>query len=735
MLKLKQKFKFLSKEKLSGVVVLYSVVSVVFVLVTVMNIYASGIISRMGEAYSSMGELSKEYRNEMIKAHENLMEIMQKKTDGSLEDLVHKHLKKAHTHAEALSKIQPKWNLTAYINRYVTAANMAYSSTKSKQAQMLEFCTKEMRNALAAVDASEEERSALIQNEMSFIRFIYAFLLVGNIVAFGTIFFVVFIHDQAFKSKAKKLNESNANFYAIMQGLDSILITIDMKGTIISWNANARRYFELDEQEMIGKNIYTEVPIFQQLKDYFNIVFHTMKRHYKYHEGIHVNKGPRRIINMLCVPIMPHGARKDQIQLLIKIDDVTSFSTENEHQLRERCAMLVSTGMENVVKDSAALNEQSGQMIAALNEYAASRGIGETVNAYTAVLNNSLAQISMVPQKYSSTLQPGQMNKVLIDLNEMVMYVLKVCLKTFPACVNLEVSLNESKSMVLGDPVALSRAFFALMTNAMEAVTEMQREKGEEEGGIIAVSIEKISGERIVCDKIMRFRYAVEEPAYWSILISDTGVGIPKEEQAKIYDPFFTLNKDTGKHKGLGLSVAINAINEQSGFIDVNSSPGKGSVFKLYMPEVADADTMAVSQVSDDLNADDSEIVPGSGTLLFINDDIIMQEITRKLLEKLGYSVLCTDNGFEALDMYIRDKEETGGTIQCLVTNITTGYFKNSDIVRTLKEIDPEANVVAMVGTEFDEDALTLKELGVTAFIRKPYSIPELSKVLAQYIV
>ena len=546
---------------------------------------------------------------------------------------------------------------------------------------------------------------------------------------------MVFIHDQAFKLKAKKLNESNANFYAIMQGLDSILITIDMKGTIISWNANARRYFELDEQEMIGKNIYTEVPMFQQLKDYFNIVFHTMKRHYKYHEGIHVNKGPRRIINMLCVPIMPHGARKDQVQLLIKIDDVTSFSTESEHQLRERCAMLVSTGMENVVKDSAALNEQSGQMIAALNEYAASRGIGETVNAYTAVLNNSLAQISMVPQKYSSTLQPGQMNKVLIDLNEMVMYVLKVCLKTFPACVNLEVSLNESKSMVLGDPVALSRAFFALMTNAMEAVTEMQREKGEEEGGIIAVSIEKISGERIVCDKIMRFRYAVEEPAYWSILISDTGVGIPKEEQAKIYDPFFTLNKDTGKHKGLGLSVAINAINEQGGFIDVNSSPGKGSVFKLYMPEVADADTMAVSQVSDDLNADDSEIVPGSGTLLFINDDIIMQEITRKLLEKLGYSVLCTDNGFEALDMYIRDKEETGGTIQCLVTNITTGYFKNSDIVRTLKEIDPEANVVAMVGTEFDEDSLTLKELGVTAFIRKPYSIPELSKVLAQYIV
>ena len=272
------------------------------------------------------------------------------------------------------------------------------------------------------------------------------------------------------------------------------------------------------------------------------------------------------------------------------------------------------------------------------------------------------------------------------------------------------------------------------MTNAMEAVTEMRRENGLEEGGIISVSIEKISGERIVCDKIMRFRHAVEEPAYWSILISDTGVGIPKEEQDKIYDPFFSLNKNTDVHKGLGLTVAINAINEQGGFIDVNSAPGKGSVFKLYMPEVDNADASAASQISDDLKADDSQIVPGSGTILFINDDIIMQEITRKLLEKLGYNVLSTNNGFEALDMYIRDKEETGGTIQCIVTNITTGYFKNSDIVRTLKEIDPEANVVALVGTEFDEDALTLKELGVTDFIRKPYPIPELSRVLSQYI-
>ena len=459
MIKFKQKLKFFSKEKLSGVTVLYSVVSIVFVLVTLMNIYASRVISRMGESYSSMGHLSKKFRNEMITAHENLTDIIQGKSSHTMDEAVYKHLNIAADSAAKLSKLQPKWHLDAQVIRFTTAANQAYSAKKDKREQLLEFCSKELRNALSAVDASEEERSDLIQNEMAFIHFIYGFLLIGNIVAFGTIFFVVFIHDQAFKLKAKKLNEANTNFYAIMQGLDSILISIDTKGTVVSWNINAKRYFELEEQDIVGKNIYTEVPVFQQLKDYFNVVFHSMKRHYKYHEGLHVNKGPRRIINMLCVPIMPHGARKDQVQLLIKIDDVTSFYTEAEHKLRERCAMLVGTGMENVVKDSAALNDQSGQMITALNEYAASQGVGETVNAYTAVLNNSLAQISMVPQKYSSTLQPGQMNKVQIDLNEMVMYVLKVCLKTFPACVNLEVSLNESKSLVLGDPVALSRAF------------------------------------------------------------------------------------------------------------------------------------------------------------------------------------------------------------------------------------------------------------------------------------
>ena len=716
------------KNSFINMTVLYIMVGIVFVLITAMNIYAYRVIAGMGDAYASLGTLSKQFRAEFQEASDNLSDIIEKRQDKDLKDAVYTHLEKAQKSAMRLKKIQPKLNLEPNLDKFEKTAREAYSKQdRAEKKQALTVCQREVGNAIAKLDASEEERSQLIKNETGFIGFIYTVLLIGNCIAFGGIFFVVFVNEHNFKAKENKLNTVNANFHAVMQGLDSILITINNSGVIQSWNGNAVRYFELQESEAVGKNIYELTPVFQQFKAFFDTVFYSLKRQYKYHERMHVNKGPTRIVDILCVPMVSASGKKELTELLIKMDDVTSFTTEEEHHIRERCTQLVCTGMEDVVKDSASLNAQAGETLRALNEMAASHGLAEEMTPYTAYLNNSLAQISMVPQKYASTLHTGALNKIQIDLNEMVMYALRVCLKTFPSCINIEVSLNESKSWILADPIALSRTFFCLMNNAAEAITEM-RPKGQE-GGIISVSVEKIAGDKIVCDKIMRFRHAVKEPPYWVVLISDNGVGIPQDVQPSIYDPFFTT-KNPDIHKGLGLSVAINVINELNGFMDVNSSVGRGSVFKIYIPELPGGADSAETAVSANLNADDSQIEYGQGTVLFVNDDIFMRKITRKLLEKFGYTVIETDNGFGALDIYANDMNTNTRAIQCVLVNINTGYFRNTDIVSNLKQMDPDARAIVMVNSESDEDADRLRELGITDFVKKPYSIPQLSRLL-----
>lgn len=721
------------KNSFINMTVLYITVGIVFVLITAMNIYAYRIIAGMGDAYASLGTLSKQFRAEFQEASDNLSDIIERRQDKDLKDTVYTHLERAQKSAMLLKKIQPKLNLDPNLDKFEKTAREAYSKQdREEKKQALAVCQREVGNAIAKLDASEEERSLLIKNETGFIGFIYMVLLIGNFVAFGGIFFVVFVNEHNFKAKENKLNTVNANFHAVMQGLDSILITINNSGTIQSWNGNAVRYFELPESEAVGKNIYELAPVFQPFKAFFDTVFYSLKRQYKYHEKMHVNKGPTRIVDILCVPMVSASGKKELTELLIKMDDVTSFSTEEEHHVRERCTQLVCTGMESVVKDAASLNAQAGETLRALNEMAASHGLADEMTPYTAYLNNSLAQISMVPQKYASTLHTGALNKIQVDLNEMVMYALRVCLKTFPSCINIEVSLNESKSWILADPIALSRTFFCLMNNAAEAITEM-RPEGQAQGGIISVSVEKIAGNKIVCDKIMRFRHAVKEPPYWVVLISDNGVGIPQDVQPSIYDPFFTT-KNQEVHKGLGLSVAINVINELNGFMDVNSSVGRGSVFKIYIPELPGGADSSETAVSANLDADDSRIEYGQGTVLFVNDDIFMRKITRKLLEKFGYTVIDTDNGFEALDIYANDMNTNTRAIQCVLVNINTGYFRNTDIVANLKQMDPDAKAVVMVNSESDEDADRLRELGVTDFVRKPYSIPQLSRVLRKNI-
>lgn len=714
-------------------IVLYITVGIVFVLITCMNFYAFRVIKSLGYDYNSLGTLSKEVKNELNTALENLDEIILKGNRKNLDltDSVYSFLKKARLKAEQLGNIS-KLKLDSNITKFEKYAQEAYSEkTPARKKEIFELCSREVYYACERLAASDEELSALIHNETNFISSIFAVLLAGNILAFVGIFVVIFFNDRKIRQKEESLNSTNANFHAIMQGLDSILFSFDSVGTVQTWNDNAARYFDLKSGDAIGKNIYALLPLLQPFKAFFDKALYSQQRQYSFHERMHINKGPSRIVDILCVPLVSSStADKEQKALLVKIEDVTSFVTEEEHSVHVRSAQLIGSGMENVVKESSGLHAQAVEILQTLDEIAAMHAISTDTAPYTAYLNNILAELSGIPQKYASTLQMGQLNKIPLDLNALVMYVLRICLKTFDPCINIEVSQNEAKSWIMADPAALSRALFCLLNNAAEAMTEMKYEN-EAQGGIISVSVEKIEGEKIVCDKIMRFRRAAKEPPYWVVMISDNGVGISGSILPSIFDMFFTT-KDTAVHKGLGLSVVVNIINALDGFIDVNSKPGNGSVFKIYLPEATDmpADAGAFDVVPADSEED---IVAGQGTVLFACDDIFMRQMTAKLMEKFGYAVISSDNGFEALDLYAQDINSGERNIQCVVSNLTSGVIRNVEFASNLRQMDPGVSLIVMINSEKDEEVNSLQELGVTGFIKKPYSMHELSQVLVQY--
>ncbi|MBQ9336332.1 MAG: PAS domain-containing protein [Lentisphaeria bacterium] len=722
----------LKKMKLS-VVELYIIVGVFFILNLVVNIYTFRTIRAVGRDYDTMSVLYKELRFNLASAQDNLNDTVLNGKQKDPQSAIYPYLDKAMEKAEELNRLQTKIDLNEKLKKLKETAVSVFGESKpeGKKDKLKEYL-RDSRQVIGILDQFEEERAALLNMEIGFTSFISVIALFVCVIAFAGIFFVIYINNRSFNLKEAKLNSVNANFHAIMQGLDSVLFTFDSAGVIQTWNENAEWYFDLKKEDAVGKNLYKSVPAFQSFKTFFDKVLYSQQRQYNYHERIHINKGPVRIVDMLCVPMLAKSGGKEQRSLLVKMDDITSFFMEESHSVQVRSAQLISTSMENVQKESAELNGQMNGVLQGLNEIAAQRELTNEVVPYTSFISHGLAELSMIPQKYASTLQLGKLNSVPIDLNVQLIHTLQICLKTFDPCITVELSQNESKSWINADSQALSKAFFCLLSNAAEAVTEM-RPEGEEQGGIISVSVEKIAGATIISDRIMRFRQAAKEQPYWVVMISDTGVGIPEDVLPSIYDMFFTT-KSPENHKGLGLSVAASIVNELGGYIDVNTKVGGGSVFKVYLPEIPGMGSEAEDADAMSLSADDDKIVYGQGTVLFVNDDIFMHQITSRLIGRFGYQVVPADNGFAALDIYGQDLQSEERSIQAVVCGLSSGTLQNADFVAQLKQMDPSVKIAVLADSEQDENAEQLRAAGVDAFILRPYSLPDFSRTLAELI-
>lgn len=149
--------------------------------------------------------------------------------------------------------------------------------------------------------------------------------------------------------------------------------------------------------------------------------------------------------------------------------------------------------------------------------------------------------------------------------------------------------------------------------------------------------------------------------SYAVLIIRDTGTGMTEEVKTRLFEPYFTT-KDLGKGTGLGLSVVYGIVKQSGGAVAVESAPGKGTVFRVYFREAASADTGA-EPPGDEERADS---FAGGGTILVVEDERLVREMTRKILEGRGYKVLEAANGNDAL----RILEDMAGTLDLIVTDI-----------------------------------------------------------------
>lgn len=215
--------------------------------------------------------------------------------------------------------------------------------------------------------------------------------------------------------------------------------------------------------------------------------------------------------------------------------------------------------------------------------------------------------------------------------------------------------------------------------------------------------------------------YRIEPGPYVCISVTDTGVGMDQATQQRIFEPFFTT-KEMGRGTGLGLASAYGIIKNHGGFIEVDSAPGEGATFRIYLPASGKALVEEEESVA--------ELFKGDETVLLVDDEQMIIEVAQEVLMALGYNVLVATSGHEALQIFRRQKD----AIALVILDMIMPGLSGGETFDQLKTIKPDVRVLLCSGYSLSGQAMEILERGCSGFIQKPFKIKELSAKLREIL-
>jgi PAS domain S-box-containing protein len=265
----------------------------------------------------------------------------------------------------------------------------------------------------------------------------------------------------------------------------------------------------------------------------------------------------------------------------------------------------------------------------------------------------------------------------ILDLNSVVSETEKMLRRLIGEDIRMTVVQAPDLGRIKADRGQIDQILMNLAVNARDAMPQ---------GGKLIIETSNAD-----LDKTAALHHPYAKPGQYVLLsVSDTGCGMDKETQSHIFEPFFTT-KPTGKGTGLGLSTVYGIVKQNDGFIWLYSEPGKGARFKIYLPRVAGvADPIAV--------AEEKTLPGGSETVLLVEDDQSMRELTRQCLATAGYTVLDAQDGETA----VRIASQYDGPIHLLVTDVVMPSISGRQLAETLAAYRPETKVLYMSGYTAD---------------------------------
>ncbi len=297
-----------------------------------------------------------------------------------------------------------------------------------------------------------------------------------------------------------------------------------------------------------------------------------------------------------------------------------------------------------------------------------------------------------------------------VNFSELVRDVTNLLRTSIPKSVELELQIAQNLPSVEADASQMQQILMNLVINGAEAI-------GEGNSGRVRISTraQELSAESIR----VNFPSGELNPGAYMILeVTDTGSGMDEKTRNRIFDPFFTT-KFTGR--GLGLASVQGILRGHHGAIRVESSPGQGSTFRVFLPAVAESGSGPKPE-------HDPQELQGTGLVLVIDDEEIVLRTTEAILGRHGYQVLTAANGEQGVRIVREKKDELG----LVVLDLTMPVMGGEEALARIKEIAPDLPVVLSSGYDASQAMSRFSKDAIAGFIQKPAAIADYLRIVKQ---
>jgi two-component system, cell cycle sensor histidine kinase and response regulator CckA len=315
-----------------------------------------------------------------------------------------------------------------------------------------------------------------------------------------------------------------------------------------------------------------------------------------------------------------------------------------------------------------------------------------------AVIKDAVDRGAALVQQLLTSARQAEAQLSSVDLNELAQELEKMLLATFPKTLVVELRLHENLPRTRADRSQIFQVLLNLCVNANDAMPN---------GGTLTIQTELTPGAELA----ESFSGAAATP-YVRVSIRDTGTGIPPEVKPHIFEPFYTT-KERSKGTGLGLSVVYGVVNNHSGYVQVESEPGAGTMFSIYLP---------VEKQPYEGAAGEQPPKPLPQTILLVEDEEQLRDLAVLVLESDGFRVIPARDGMEAVELFSAHRDEIG----LVVCDLGLPRLGGRDAFMRMKEMRPAVRAIVASGYLEPMMRSEILKAGVLDTIQKPYDFDEL---------